>query len=144
MKLIVKLGATAAVAVCTLLSGAALAGPYDDPGYDAIQRQRKREYCYNHPYSERCEAYRDRLHRAPRQDYGSGRCVGSMVHSVGKAWIPNGVARNSAIKAWEKETRVEYGSQYANWGRAENKSISCGPSGTGLGTLCEAKGRPCR
>jgi hypothetical protein len=144
MKLIVKLGAATAIMACTLTGGLAMAQPYDDPGYDAIQRQRVRDYCYNHPYSDRCEKYRYRLHRAPRHYDHSDRCVGSMVHSVGKAWIPHTIAQNSAIKAWEKETRVEFGAQYADWDNAESKSMTCGPSGTGLGQLCEAKGRPCR
>jgi hypothetical protein len=145
MRVIAKFSAAAAVIAGTLAAGAAVAGPYDgDPGYNAIQRQRTREYCYNHPYSDRCESYRYYMHRGRRHDYDSGRCVGSMVHSVGRAWIPYGIARNSAIKAWEKETRVDYGSQYADWGRAESKSITCGPSGTGFGQICEAKGRPCQ
>jgi hypothetical protein len=78
-----------------------------------------------------------------RRSYPS-RCVSSRVHSVGKAWVLRGMARRSAIKAWRKEVRVEFGSQYANWSRAHGKSITCGPSGTGIGKLCEAKGRPCR
>lgn len=142
MKLIAKLGAATAVAAGMFVSGAAIAGSLDDPGYDAIQRQRQREYCRVHPESYRCDGYRDRDYRPARREYDNG-CVRSSVHSVGRAWIPYGMARNSAIRAWEKEARVEYGSQYANWGRAENKSITCGPSGTGLGQLCNAKGRPC-
>lgn len=144
MKLFVKLGAAAAVMACALTAGAAMAQPYDDPGYDAIQRQRHRAFCYNHPYAERCTRYRRRMHRARPYYRRESRCVGSMVHSVGKAWIPRGMARRSAIKAWEKETRVEFGRQYASWDSARSKSITCGPSGTGFGKLCEAKGRPCR
>jgi hypothetical protein len=146
MKLIVKLGAAAAAMVCMLTGGAAMAQPYDDPGYDAIQRQRQRAYCYNHPYSERCGTYRHRTHRyryRPRKRYSS-RCARSRVHAVGKPWVFIKVARNSAIKAWEKEARVDFGWKYANWSRAKKKWITCGPSGTGIGTLCEAKGRPCR
>jgi len=148
MKLTYTLGAFAALALTTAVSSVALAQYDEDPGYSARRRQTLREYCYNHPYAERCEQYRSGLRRhrnyESQSESYSNRCVGSSTHAAGKAWIPYGMARNSAIKAWEKEARIDYGSNYANWNHAESKSIECGPSGTGLGQVCEAKARPCR
>lgn len=146
MKLKYTLGALAALTLSTGIAGSAMAQYDEDPGYTAHRRQTLRQYCYNHPYAERCEQYRRAPVRRNRsyESEGSGRCASASTHSAGKAWIPYGMARNSAIKAWEKEVRIDYGTNYANWNHAESKSIECGPSGTGLGQVCEARGRPCR
>lgn len=147
MTLKYALGALVALMLGTGIAGSAMAQYDEDPGYSAKRRQTHRQYCYNHPYAERCEQYRrapvrrNRVYSSPSY---SSRCVSSSTHSAGKAWIPSGMAHNSAIKAWEKEVRMDYGSMYASWAHAEDKDIECGPSGTGLGQVCVAKGRPCR
>jgi hypothetical protein len=143
MKLKLKLAAAAALAMVAFVPSAQAGSLFDDDGY---QYRSLGHYCQYHHYTERCKRYRHRMyyrHHAKKSYYNS-RCVSSRVHSVGKAWIPLAWARRSAIKAWQKEVRVEFGSQYANWSNAEGKSMSCGSSGTGVGKLCEAKGRPCR
>ncbi len=148
MKLKLKLAAAAALAMVAFAPSAQAGDDFYDN--DGSQYRSLSHYCQYHHYTERCRRYRQRLryhrhHRyeKPRRSYPS-RCASSRVHSVGKAWIPRAWARRSAIKAWQKEVRVEFGSQYANWSNAHGKSMSCGPSGTGVGQLCEAKGRPCR
>lgn len=150
MKLKLKLAAAAALAMVAFAPSAQAGSIYDDDGYRYRSLQ---HYCKYHHYTERCKRYHRRMRNRelddsyryvkPRKQYSS-RCVSSRVHSVGKAWIPRAWARRSAIKAWQKEVRVEFGSQYASWSNAQGKSMSCGPSGTGVGQLCEAKGRPCR
>ena len=150
MKFKLKLAAAAALAMAAFAPSAQAGSIYDDDGY---RYRSLGHYCKYHHYTQRCKRYRRRMRNRhydrryryvkPRRRYPS-RCVSSRVHSVGKAWVPRALARRSAIKAWRKEVRVEFGSQYANWSRARGKSIVCGPSGTGIGKLCEAKGRPCR
>jgi hypothetical protein len=134
MKLVYTLGAFAVFAACAAGAGAAMAQEDDGPRNDA------RDYCYAHPRHERCREYdAERRHRRYDSD-----CARTSTHAAGKAWIPHFVARNSAIKAWRKEVRIDYGPEYADWNLAENRSIDCGPSGTGFGQVCEARGRPCR
>lgn len=129
MKLVYTLGAFAVFAACTAGAGAAM----------AQEEYVTRDYCYAHPYDERCGEYGERRHRG----YDSN-CARTSTHAVGKAWIPPFMARNSAIKAWRKEVAVDYGREYTDWDLARNASIDCGPSGTGFGLVCEARGRPCR
>ncbi|MEJ2125869.1 MAG: hypothetical protein P8Y67_01000 [Alphaproteobacteria bacterium] len=146
MKFTLKLVAAATFALVAFAPSANAGGIFDDDGY---HYRSLGHYCKYHHYTDRCKRYRRRMrhrryHRQHVRKRYNSRCVSSRVHSVGRKWIPRGMARRSAIKAWKREVTVEFGSQYANWGKARGKSISCGPSGTGLGKLCEAKGRPCR
>lgn len=141
MNFTMKFAAASALAMVAFAPVAQAQGYDDDYGY---RRQTQRQYCYNHPYSDRCADRGYAVKRKPRAEPRDSRCASSRVHSVGKAWALVGMARASALKAWEKEVRVEFGSQYSSWGRASSKSITCGPSGTGIGQLCEAKGLPCR
>jgi hypothetical protein len=133
MKLVYTLSAFAVLTACTAGAGTAMAYDDDGPRYD------RRNYCHSHPYDERCDDSAERRDRRYDRD-----CARASTHAAGKAWIPYAVARNSAIKAWRKEVQIDYGPEYADWSRARNASIECGPSGTGFGQVCEARGRPCR
>ncbi len=51
-------------------------------------------------------------------------------------------AQRAAIRSWQDFTDLEYGSDWARYGRAASKGLSCSP-GSG-GWTCDASGRPCR
>jgi hypothetical protein len=51
-------------------------------------------------------------------------------------------AQRAAIRSWVDFTDLEYGSNWARWGRAASKRMGCSRSGTGWN--CDAEARPCR
>jgi len=51
-------------------------------------------------------------------------------------------AEVDAIKSWSSFTDFEYGSNWARWGKAASKSMSCSPSGGTWG--CQIEARPCK
>jgi hypothetical protein len=52
------------------------------------------------------------------------------------------LAQRAAIRSWIDFTDLEYGSNWARWGRAASKRMSCSRAGTGWS--CDAEARPCR
>lgn len=137
----------AALALCAA-AGAAQAGDLpDDDGYrsgynaHAYRRQSLSRYCYTHPYDEKCDP--DARHDKPRDRvYARGRVCEAAVRAAGKRNLFPAFARNSAVFAWQRETRSVHGGEYASWTLARRPSVVCDPVG-GL-TSCIATATPCR
>ncbi len=53
------------------------------------------------------------------------------------------VAQAEAIKSWSSFVDLEYGSDWARFGRAAQKQIRCSPAGGGS-VDCQIDARPCR
>jgi hypothetical protein len=51
-------------------------------------------------------------------------------------------AQRAAIRSWQDFTDLEYGSDWARYGRAASRRMSC--SGASGGVTCDAEARPCR
>jgi hypothetical protein len=51
-------------------------------------------------------------------------------------------AQWAAIRSWSDFTDLEYGSDWAHWGRSASRRIGCTPGGGGWS--CDVSARPCR
>lgn len=51
-------------------------------------------------------------------------------------------AQRAAIRSWADFTAMEYGTDWARWGRAKSKKASCSRSSGGWD--CSVEARPCR
>jgi hypothetical protein len=51
-------------------------------------------------------------------------------------------ATRAAIRSWADFTDLEYGSNWARWGRAASRKVSCESSSGGYN--CSVEARPCR
>jgi hypothetical protein len=81
------------------------------------------------------------LHDARR--VGNKLCLTDHAHdgySSGAA--SRKAAEAEAVKAWAEFTAWEYGTDWAQWGKAVGKRLTCSEAGTSWG--CHAEGRPCR
>jgi hypothetical protein len=53
-----------------------------------------------------------------------------------------GTAQRAAIRSWQEFTDLEYGSDWARYGRAAGQRLKCSRSSAGW--YCDAEARPCR
>lgn len=51
-------------------------------------------------------------------------------------------AQRDAVSSWSSFTDFEYGSNWARWGKAGSKKVSC--SNSSGGWTCNVEARPCR
>jgi hypothetical protein len=76
------------------------------------------------------------------------------ISVVGSQFVTKGGAEDSAIKAWQEQTRYTHGERFMDWSTAENQQVRCVRSSVGeLGVKafdltakfyrCEVKGKPC-
>jgi hypothetical protein len=72
-----------------------------------------------------------RLCMADHFHYGSGGPSGSQA-----------AAQREALRSWADFTALEYGSDWAHFGRAGSQRLKCRRSSSGWS--CDAEGRPCR
>jgi hypothetical protein len=82
------------------------------------------------------------LDYGPGPERHSGRCLRG-VRAVGKNWPFASVARRSAVRAWERETRYVHGDAYAHWTNARRRDIECRRVNA-FSRKCEARANPCR
>ncbi len=109
-----KLPAALCLAVATLAAPAAQA---DDNGLAAAIHDLKRE--------------------------GRKLCQDGHFHSAASAGMPSkAAAMKEAAASWSGFTAFEYGTDWASWNKAANKTASCTQSGSGWG--CDIQARPCK
>src|SRR5258708_1539595 len=80
------------------------------------------------------------------QQPGHGRtCFVYPYHYGSSQGQPSKKAAHAVgIKSWADFTDFEYGSDWAHWGRASNKSAKCSQAGIGGSWSCDISARPCR
>lgn len=106
-----------ALAVATLFACAAPALA-DDTGVAAIHEQRRE---------------------------GGRTCFVDHYHYGSSAGLSSKKAALAAgIKSWADFTDFEYGSDWARWSRAAEKSAKCSQAGIGGSWSCDLSARPCR
>jgi hypothetical protein len=96
---------------------------------------------YDYRPHHRSESEPSDYHGGDERGYGD-RCH-SGVRAVGKGWPVESIARRSAIRAWERETRYVHGTSYAYWENARHQDVECRYI-NGVSKRCEARGNPCR
>jgi hypothetical protein len=74
---------------------------------------------------------------------GEGHGCMTGVRAVGRGWPFASIARRSAIKAWERESRYVHGDAYSYWSHARRQDIEC-KHVNGFVQRCEARANPCR
>ncbi len=74
---------------------------------------------------------------------GRKLCQVGHFHNGNSAGQPSkAIALNSAIGSWSSFTALEYGSDWASFKKAANKSVTCTQSGSGWS--CDVNARPCK
>ena len=74
---------------------------------------------------------------------GSKLCMADHSHHGSGDTMPTRKAAElSAIRSWADFTALEYGSDWANYGNAVGKAVSCEPASGGW--QCSLDARPCR
>lgn len=73
---------------------------------------------------------------------GKKTCLVDHDHSGSGSGPNRKVAELQAIRSWAGFTDLEYGSSWANFTHANNKRMSCQPSGGGF--QCDLLAVPCR
>lgn len=81
------------------------------------------------------------IHTLKRE--GKKLCMDGHFHSGSSAGMTSkAAAMKDAVGSWSGFTAFEYGTDWANWNKAANKSASCTQTGSGWG--CDIQGRPCK
>lgn len=81
------------------------------------------------------------LHTLKRE--GRKLCMDGHFHSGSSAGMPSkAAAMKDAVGSWAGFTAFEYGTDWANWNKAANKSASCTQAASGWG--CDIQARPCK
>jgi hypothetical protein len=81
------------------------------------------------------------LHTLKRE--GKKVCLDGHFHSGSSAGVKDKkAALAEAIKSWAGFTAFEYGTDWANWSKAANKSANCSQGASGWG--CSIEARPCK
>lgn len=73
---------------------------------------------------------------------GGRTCFSDHYHYGSGSGGSKAAAQRSAISSWISFTDFEYGSDWARWGRAAGKRMSCSQSSSGYD--CQVEARPCR
>lgn len=71
-----------------------------------------------------------------------GRCMTDHYHYGSGTGRTKSAAMRDAIASWAGFTALEYGSDWARWGRAAGKGASCSRDSTGFS--CSISARPCK
>jgi hypothetical protein len=71
-----------------------------------------------------------------------GRCFTDHFHYGNGSGRTKQAAMRDAIGSWSSFTALEYGSDWARWGRAAGKSASCSKDSSGVS--CSISARPCK
>ncbi|MEQ1578313.1 MAG: hypothetical protein ABL894_11735 [Hyphomicrobium sp.] len=69
-------------------------------------------------------------------------CQVGHYHSGGGSGRTRKAAEADAIGSWQSFTAFEYGTDWARFSKAANRSISCSPSSSGYD--CNVEARPCK
>lgn len=73
---------------------------------------------------------------------GGRLCMADHWHYGSSGSQPSrAIAQRAAIRSWQDFTDLEYGSDWARFGRAASRRMGCSHSG---GWTCDAEARPCR
>ena len=81
------------------------------------------------------------LHGLKRE--GKRLCLDGHFHSGDSSGMPSRKAAEiEAIKSWAGFTAWEYGTDWAQWTRAANRSLDCSQGSSGWG--CKIEARPCK
>lgn len=70
-------------------------------------------------------------------------CMVSHYHSGNGSGPTKAAARRAAIRSWVDFTALEYGTDWARFGRARSRGIRCTRTGK-RSYDCSVEGRPCR
>lgn len=73
---------------------------------------------------------------------GGKMCMTDHYHYGNGNGRTKAAAQRAAIQSWASFTDFEYGSDWARFGKAAGKRISCSASGAGFD--CQVEARPCR
>ena len=73
---------------------------------------------------------------------GGRLCMSDHEHDGSGNGRTQAAAQRSAIGSWASFTALEYGSDWARWGKAASKRMSCSKSSGGF--ECSLSARPCR
>jgi hypothetical protein len=73
---------------------------------------------------------------------GGRKCFLDHYHYGSGSGPSRAAAQKDAIASWVGFTDFEYGSDWAHYGRAASKRISCSSSGSGF--ECQIEARPCK
>lgn len=74
---------------------------------------------------------------------GKKLCMDGHFHSGNSSGAKDKkIAMAEAIKSWAGFTAFEYGTDWANWNKAANKSANCSQGASGWG--CSIEARPCK
>lgn len=73
---------------------------------------------------------------------GGRKCMSDHYHYGSGTGATKASAQRDAIGSWASFTALEYGSDWARWGRAASKGVSCSRDSSGYS--CSISARPCR
>jgi len=74
---------------------------------------------------------------------GGRLCMSDHWHYGSSGSQPSrAIAQRAAIRSWQDFTDLEYGSDWARFGRSASRRMGCSRSGGGWS--CDAEARPCR
>lgn len=73
---------------------------------------------------------------------GKKVCFDEHYHTGSGTGATKKAAEVDAVKAWAGFTAFEYGTDWAQWSKAHNKSLKCSPGGSGFS--CQADAVPCK
>ena len=73
---------------------------------------------------------------------GGKMCMTDHYHYGSGSGASKAAAQKAAIQSWASFTDFEYGSDWARFGKAVGKRVSCNPSSAGYD--CQVEARPCR
>jgi hypothetical protein len=74
---------------------------------------------------------------------GGRLCMADHFHyGSSGAQLSRAAAQGAAVRSWAEFTDLEYGSDWAHFGRAASQRMKCSRSSSGW--YCDAEARPCR
>lgn len=80
------------------------------------------------------------LHSMKR--YGKKVCFEGHYHTGNGTGPTKKAAEVDAVKSWAGFTALEYGTDWAQWTKAHNKTLACSQSGSSFS--CQADAVPCK
>jgi hypothetical protein len=73
---------------------------------------------------------------------GGRLCMSDHFHYGSGTGPTRAAAQRDAIGSWSSFTAMEYGSDWARWGRSGSKAVSCNKDSSGYS--CSLSARPCK
>ena len=73
---------------------------------------------------------------------GGRVCMSDHYHSGSGSGRTQAAAQRDAVGSWASFTALEYGSDWARWGKAASKGATCTKDSSGYS--CSISARPCR